>query len=199
MNPKLSILIPSVPGRLGQARLLFEFIWGQNINEASNQAEILMLCDNRQRSIGAKRQALVDIARGDYLAFVDDDDNVCADYINALLSGIERFAGADVLTFPTLSQIDGGPLVRAEHSLRNENEQYNPAGFKRKPWMMHAWRRELTQSARFPERQIAEDAHGVTHDGWLDQLWAKAKTEQSISNEPLYIYQFARDKSEAIR
>jgi glycosyltransferase involved in cell wall biosynthesis len=35
-----------------------------------------VLFDNRARSIGAKRQALADIARGKYIAFCDDDDDV---------------------------------------------------------------------------------------------------------------------------
>jgi hypothetical protein len=54
MNPLLSILIPTVPERFDQANALFEKISEQN----PGRAEILMMSDNRARSIGLKRNSL---------------------------------------------------------------------------------------------------------------------------------------------
>ena len=48
------------------------------IDNLSKQAEgkpveVLWLGDNYQRTVGAKRNALIDLAQGEYFAFVDDE------------------------------------------------------------------------------------------------------------------------------
>ena len=82
---KLSILTPTIPSRLfdtnhneiSQVGSLADKIQNQIIMAGGsimmadhksriNDVEHLVFCDNRMRSIGAKRQALVDIARGDF-------------------------------------------------------------------------------------------------------------------------------------
>jgi len=39
-------------------------------------------------TIGAKRNQLLHRAKGDYVAFVDDDDLVSSDYVNKVLSAV---------------------------------------------------------------------------------------------------------------
>ena len=69
---KLSILIPSIPSRFRRFQKLFEKINAQ----ATNEVEILGLFDNKKRSIGHKRDALVQMSKGEYVCFCDDDDDV---------------------------------------------------------------------------------------------------------------------------
>ena len=71
MTPILSILTPTIPARESLLAALSAEIMTQ-IEEGGfhGKVEHLSFSDNRTRSIGAKRQALVDIARGDYVAFV---------------------------------------------------------------------------------------------------------------------------------
>ena len=111
--------------------------------------EILLLLDNKQRSIGKKREALVKLAQGQYVAFVDDDDSVHAEYVQSIVHAAE--SKADVIVFDSVCQINGGPLALVRHGLEFENQQYNPAGFTRKPWHIHAWRREFVLPYSFPD------------------------------------------------
>ena len=185
MNPKLSVLIPCVPSRHDRMGEVFTALERQ---AHGFPVEILALVDNKQRSIGAKRDALVQIARGDYLAFVDDDDGIFPKYVENILRGIE--CTPDVIVFDTLVSLNDGPDVIAQHSLAYNNEQYSPAGFKRKPWQMHAWRREIAQAFQFPDLNIGEDW------GWCKQLCEVAKTEVKVEG-PLYWYRYSDSGTEA--
>ena len=63
---KLSITIPSLPSRLDKFSSLFTKIQNQ-IPNGSKEIEILSLIDNKNKSVGRKRQALFQLARGDYV------------------------------------------------------------------------------------------------------------------------------------
>ena len=91
---KLSILTPTIPGREKQLKALNEKL-AKQIGDLP--VEHLILSDNRKRSIGEKRQSLVDIANGEYIAFCDDDDDVSDNYVAEILKAIET--KADVITF----------------------------------------------------------------------------------------------------
>ncbi len=90
MQPLLSVLITSLPERL-EAHLLP--LWRKLTAQAAatgapTQVELVSLLDNRTRTIGEKREDLVQIARGLYVAFVDDDDDISPDYLPQLLAAI---------------------------------------------------------------------------------------------------------------
>jgi cellulose synthase/poly-beta-1,6-N-acetylglucosamine synthase-like glycosyltransferase len=151
MKPKLSILTPTIRGREPQLSALQDKVAAQN----SGEVEHLALCDNRARTIGAKRQALVDIARGEYIAFVDDDDDISEDYIPELLKAIET--GADVITFHQRSVYNG--LESEVHfGINNNDESFNPGGITlRAPWHVCAWRRDAVDGCLFGESNYGED------------------------------------------
>src|SRR5258708_3290267 len=105
MNPVLSILTPAVPSRLEHLQKLVAEINRQSKIENRKCVEHLILLDNKARPVGDKRQALLDIARGDYVAFVDEDDWISDDYVAELLPRCE--SGPDVVTFEQDAIIDG--------------------------------------------------------------------------------------------
>lgn len=94
MRPSLSILIAALNGRP----------WKRLVDTLEDQAEqygtdveILVAADNGEKPSGAKRQHLMDVAKGYYIAFVDDDDLLADDYISSLMTEIEWMP--DVVTF----------------------------------------------------------------------------------------------------
>jgi len=95
---KLSILIPSIPSREDRLNRIYAKLLDQ---VGERDVEILVFIDNKKRSIGLKRDALVQMSIGDYVAFVDDDDDVSDDYIDEMLIGCE--AGKDVICFWQMS------------------------------------------------------------------------------------------------
>lgn len=152
MNPVLSILIPTIPGREAQAHALIAKLEDQ-IGELP--VEILCLSDNRKRTIGGKRQSLVDIASGYYIAFVDDDDDVSDDYVSEILKATA--SRPDVITFRQASSYKG---IKSEivFGINNQDQPYNPDGITfRAPWHVCAWRRDRIRTCQFGLSNYGED------------------------------------------
>ena len=149
---KLSILTPTIPERADWLHALQFKIEKQN---GSGLVEHLMFSDNRTRTIGAKRQALVDIARGEYIAFVDDDDDISDNYVSKLLAAIE--SGADVITFKQRA-IYNGKESTVEFGVKNQDGAFNVGGTTyRAPWHVCAWKREKVAGCLFGESNYGED------------------------------------------
>ena len=78
----LSVLIPTIPGReAGLMRLV------ESVREKAGRIcpdlriEFCLAFDNRETSVGMKRQRLVQEAKGKYCAFIDDDDEITDAYL----------------------------------------------------------------------------------------------------------------------
>jgi glycosyltransferase involved in cell wall biosynthesis len=91
---KLSILVPCLTTRNYQP-LISELT--QQAVKFPNQAEVLYFIDDGELTSGQKRNALTRDAKGEYIAFVDDDDFISTVYVEQLLKGIE--SGADIVSF----------------------------------------------------------------------------------------------------
>jgi DNA polymerase II small subunit/DNA polymerase delta subunit B len=59
--------------------------------------EVVYCVDERQMTVGMKRNILLKNCSGEYVAYVDDDDKVVKEYAPELLQGIAT--GADVICF----------------------------------------------------------------------------------------------------
>ena len=57
------------------------------------------LFDNKKRSVGLKRQNLLDLARGEYLVFIDDDDTISDDYVSEILKALYKNPAVDCVVF----------------------------------------------------------------------------------------------------
>jgi hypothetical protein len=169
MKPLLSILTSTIPGREDQLATLIAKIEKQ-IGAAP--VEHLVFRDNRRRLNGAKRQSLVDIARGEYWAFVDDDDDVSDDYVSSLLHGLK--SGADVITFKQQA-IYNGLESEVVFGINNRDEPFNPGGITlRAPWHVCAWRRAVVDECVFGEMAYNEDTV------WCLQARQRIKTGHHI-------------------
>lgn len=171
--PMLSILTPSVPERISTHLLkLINKIEKQIQNKP---VEHLIFLDNKKRSIGYKRDSLVKIANGKYLAFVDDDDDISEDYVENLLNAITN-NDVDVITFKQYCYVNNNPVSIVNFSLNHkENEDYIPnTTFKRMPFHVCAWRTEIAKKYNFPDLNYGEDLK------WCKQLLTETKTEYHI-------------------
>lgn len=149
--------------------------------------EILALVDNRAcMEVGEKRNRLLDMARGDYISFVDDDDTVSDVYCRRIMAEIPR--GADVICF--------GQQCTHVHEHLIENCRYS-LGYKYEvtPWEngirqwrglpahTMVWRREIAVRGRFPDQNFREDV------AWVQQVAKHAELEIQIP-DTLYFYNF---------
>jgi hypothetical protein len=190
MTPKLSILIPSIPSRFEKMQNLYNRL----LIECENlPIEILCLVDNKKRSIGEKRDALVQLAKGDYLTILDDDDDFFEGYAKEILEGISW--NVDVICFKQKSTLDGKSFY-VDFSLTNKNEtaqlddNENYVDIKRLPFHCCVWRTKIAQSERFSNVSYGEDWD------WCKRLIPKCKNEYKV-NKVLHHYIFNSETTEA--
>lgn len=170
--PLLSILTPSVPERIDtHLKKLIEKI---NLQIGSKNVEHLVLIDNKKRSIGLKRESLVQSATGKYVAFVDDDDDISNDYVDSLLEGIRH--NPDVVTFKQYCYINDNPVSIINFSLNNKENEGYVAGttVNRQPFHVCAWRSSIAKKYSFTDKNYSEDWY------WAQQLIKASKTEYHI-------------------
>ena len=81
----MSFLIPTIPGREGALQRLVASIHEKMKRIAPDiRYDITIGFDNREMSIGLKRNQLLQGAKGKYMAFIDDDDEITDAYVEDL-------------------------------------------------------------------------------------------------------------------
>ena len=184
MPIKLTVLIPAIPSRWEK----FQKIFTKLDKQATKDVEILGLIDNKKRSIGAKRDALKTLVNGEYMCYVDDDDDVSDDFIKEILKGIK--GNPDVIAFQQRAIIGDMEGV-IDFDLSNDNEQFTPNKVtKRKPFTCCAWKSSIGKVVKFPDLMYGEDA------GWLEFMWQISKTQYKI-DKILHTYIFDPKITEA--
>lgn len=182
---KLSILTPSIPSRADRLAKLCDAI-SEQIGDLP--VEHLVLIDNKRRTIGEKRDNLLRIANGEYIAFVDDDDAILTGYVRELLYSIEN--RPDVITFEQNAYFDGVKFrVDFRHGQPN-NELLPDVLNTRAAWHVCAWKRSIALRSRFPWIQYGEDW------AWAEPLNALELKEEHIS-KVLHEYHFRAEVTEA--
>jgi hypothetical protein len=192
-NIKLSILIPSIPSRFDKMKSLYNRLL---IECEKLPIEILCLVDNKKRSIGEKRDALVQIAKGQYLTILDDDDNFFEGYAKEIIDAINLNYYFDIITFTQKATIDGKSflvdfsLAHKENEELKLNDEGEYSNIKRLPFHCCIWKTSIAQSERFASVNFGEDWD------WCKRLIPKCKTEYKI-NKVLHHYIFNSQTTEA--
>ena len=76
-----TLLIPTIPGREQQLQRLIRSIHDLHRHTCPDlRIAIVLGFDNREVSIGTKRQNMLQSAEGKYVSFIDDDDEVTSNY-----------------------------------------------------------------------------------------------------------------------
>jgi glycosyltransferase involved in cell wall biosynthesis len=198
-----SILIPAIPERYHAAHgLLFSLLESQSVMRM-HDVELLYVMDNRRRSVGQKRNDLMAMALGEYVTFIDDDDEVATDYVQKIYRQIAKTrkeeTPADVICFPQRCTLAPSGVVhmcsysiahwkdRAPENRRilEKTDEPNTLAWSGPPAHTMAWRRDLVKDFRFPARNFGEDVN------WVDAVCSKAKSEIVLNGEPLYHYKFS--------
>lgn len=163
--PLLSILIPATPRRYhSHLYPLWQKLQRQvDALQKDGEVELLVFLDNRQRTIGEKRDALVQISRGKFVAFCDDDDDVADDYIKELIEAVNSASDEiSVITFDQLAVVNGVSAI-CSFSLAHRNEAFAQPRFTRNAWHVCAWRGEMARKIRFPASNYGEDWAWAKH------------------------------------
>ncbi len=178
---ELSILVCSLPQRRAQLEWLIDHVYDQIINLYPFRAEVVV-DDRRGLTVGQKRQALLERAKGEYVAFVDDDDIVPFDYVSRVISGLHQNERPDALSLEGVMTTDGAKPERFVHSLHVEEWHTKDRVHYRSLNHLNVVKRELALQAGFGDEQVGED-HAYSR-----RLKELVKTEGDMGDAPLYIY-----------
>lgn len=191
----LSILVPSVHtrratfGPIIQDQLFGQ--WEALTEHDQRRVEILMLTDTKSMMLGDKRNVMMEIAQGEYLQFVDDDDRVEPDMIKTILQAIDDHH-PDVVTFLSSVVINGGEPQICHFSTRWRKDSNTETGYRRIPNHLCATRRDLARKVSYPSVIRGEDG------GYSKLLLPHLKTEHHI-DRVLYHYDFSSETTETQR
>jgi len=126
------------------------------------------------KTIGEKRQEGLENAKGEYVCWLDDDDDISPDYVETLLR--LAYEGGDVLTFSNLSRFENFWCVVRMSLAQKEDEQVRPGVVNRRPYHVCGWKREIALKAGFEALNWDEDA------GFVLRATPLCKTETHVEN-----------------
>lgn len=175
---KLSILISSLESRKNMLNHLL-FILKPQIND---DTEVVISVDKGQQPIGKKRNQLIDNALGEYVCFIDDDDDVSDDYVRLILEGIDK--NPDCIGITGIITTNGKNPKRFIHSIKNDKwETCSETGnFLRYPNHLNPIRRKIVEEIKFDSnKKFGEDKC------FSDRIKKMLKTEYYI-DQPIYYY-----------
>ena len=179
---KLSLLICTLPERAAFLARLRRILDPQCKNQP---VEILL--DDRPRpvSIGSKRNSLLQAAKGDYVAFIDDDDLVSTSYVRLVLDALRP--NPDCAELRGIITTDGGGAKPFIHTVDCDEWCEKNGVYWRYPNHLNSIRRDLALQAGFPDNSYGEDKT------FSDRVKPLLKTMGRIS-QTIYRYEFRSQK-----
>lgn len=108
----LSFLIPTIIGREAKFQSLIDTISKQI--HGLGYIDIKYCKDNKEMSIGAKRQVLLNQCEANYFVMVDDDDSLPEYYVSEILSALQF--NPDCVTYREAVMNGGRHIETADHS-----------------------------------------------------------------------------------
>jgi len=157
---KLSILVPTVHTRYKTfLPKIQEQLYSQYNSlsiEQQKEVEILILGCTKSMMLGEKRNVMIDIAQGEYVVHVDDDDRIDTNYISSLLESIKTY-NTDVITFFAEVTINGENPKICDYSLRHGYDHNTQTHYNRLPNHITCIKKELAQKVSFPNLTYGED------------------------------------------
>jgi len=187
---KLSILICTLPERKEMLDNLLDNLLHQiTASGASKQIEVLTDPDE-VLTVGEKRNALLKQASGDYLCFIDDDDDVAANYIVLILQALE--SKPDCCSLRGEITFDGKNPEIFEHSLMYDSWKTVEAAeikYERYPTPLNTIKSSIAKQFHFPSNDFGEDK------AWSDALHkSKLLKREAYIPSVIYFYRFITNK-----
>lgn len=173
---------------IAERKRIFNYLLEElNKQKSRSSLRVEIIYDNRERpvTIGEKRQSLVNLAKGKYCCFVDDDDIVSANFISIYEPMIRSENNYDCSIFRGMYVHDGKIMKPFIHSLKYNAWTEDAEGYYRCPNHLNLIKTYIAKSIRYMGINMYEDRYyslNLTKSGLL-------RTEYE-HNEIQYYYLF---------
>ncbi len=157
---RLSILIATIIGREQPFKKLYNKLYNQLQDEGIwNEVEIVSECDDRTMSIGNKRQLLLERSYGEFVVYIDDDDDVPEDYCITIWKAITEKPHLHSIGFLQQCTFNGGPPKSASLSNKWAAWAEKTGGFDwvRTPFFPTPIRRDIAIQIGYKDIRFGED------------------------------------------
>jgi len=191
----LSILVPTTTKRAEPFFApMVDVLQDQVDKTGRKDIEILGLLDNYKFSIGEKRNMLLNMSRGKFVVFIDDDDRVTDDFVQLIINKIVNNPDADCICYEMLCTINGARQIHSKFGIEYEytkmapwtNKNCSVKNSEPEPWFgkpSHnmVWASRIAKTQKFPHTNAGEDFD------WVARTWPKIKKQVKI-NKIIYYY-----------
>jgi len=184
-----SILICTLPERHNSFERIYNKLLGQiKENGLEDKVEVLYFIDNRENTVGKKRNELLRRSQGLYTNYIDDDDEVHDNYIKLIYEQLAT--SPDCVNLIGIITFDGKYPRTFIHSVDYNHYFERNEVYYRPPNHLNTMKRSIASRFLFPNISYSEDtdwAMQVARSGLL-------KTEAKVK-EPFYFYLYVTNKN----
>ncbi len=200
---KLSILIPTIQSRQAQFKILNKKLERQIAeNSLCDKVEIVCFLDNKNHSIGFKRNKLINTAKGKFVVFVDDDDDVSDDYVLLIYRAIINNPDIDCIGIKGIITFRERMPRTFIHSLQYKEYFSKGKTYFRPPYHLNPIKHEIAKRYSFEEINYSEDidwAMKILNDNVLKKEYFINKVIYFYYSRRFWFYQYLLDISETVR
>jgi glycosyltransferase involved in cell wall biosynthesis len=143
----------------------------------------LLWDDDAKLTTGEKRNNLLNQASGDFIVFVDDDDDVDNNYVDEILKVIIENPNIDCIGINGLITFDGNRSKPWSISIQHGHWYETDEMYLRTPNHISPVRRSIALQAKFPDISYGEDME------YSKRILPMCKIEVCI-DKPLYHYKY---------
>ena len=182
MEIKLSILICSVDieeRQIKLKKLISELNRQISKNYAEEIIEVIVDTDNMNKSVGQKRNDLIQKSQGEFICFIDDDDFISENYLSSILHHLN--SGIDILLIGIEHIVNGVNQTKIQPSLYIDNLNTGEAVLKTNHFHLCPHKKSIAERVLFDCINFAEDMI-------YSQKMVKHINNSYILSTPLYIY-----------
>lgn len=181
----ISILIPTLTSRRPLFEVVLQEVRRQIAEVPEIQVEVLWEADERELTLGAKRNVLMDRCTGKYHCFVDDDDILAPYFLKSFVPMIQSGIDYDCASFVGAHYEKGVFRKLFNHSLEIKEWFETEERYFRSPSPMNLLKTSIVRQVRYKDIRDTEDHEfsiRLVGTGLL-------KTEFAVNpNRPLYHY-----------
>jgi glycosyltransferase involved in cell wall biosynthesis len=185
-----SILTVTLEDRILQFSKLKDKIENQIKDcNAGSDIEYIYLSDNYKYPVGYKRNQLIAAADGEYVSFVDDDDEISDDYVSSVYN-ILKDQKPDCIGIRGIITFDGKYPKEFVHSRMYTTYYEDDTAYYRPPNHINIIRKDIVSKYPFAAISRGEDA-----DIAMRMCVSKAFKTEVFLDKVIYYYNFSPTQS----